>query len=112
MDLLDVSIIDEVREALGDDAYLGYATRMLDEMRSLGPQLVTLLDAEREMLAQATHRAAGSAVSVGAKGLYARLKAMEDAARIDGAELSLLIAGLDAETEATEAAIRALLTAP
>lgn len=112
MELLDLSVIDEVRDALGDDAYRGYAMRMLDEMRSVGPELALLLEGDRKTLAQVAHRAAGSAVSVGAKGLHARLKGIEDAARGGGAGLETLVGGFSADVEATEAAISALLTAP
>ncbi|AWB50652.1 hypothetical protein HYN69_18830 (plasmid) [Gemmobacter aquarius] len=107
MDLLDTSVIDDVRDALGDDAYLGFVRRMLSEMRGLGPVL-TGLQGDPEALAQAAHRAAGSAVSVGASGLHGRLKAIEDSARAGG-DCSALVGGLDAEIDATEAAIGALL---
>lgn len=111
MALLDVSIIEEVRDALGDAAYMGYATRMLNEMRALSPTMKAQLDGDRAVLADAAHRAAGSAVSVGASGLHARLKAIEDAARSGDAALARLVAGFDAEVEATEAAIGALVGA-
>ncbi len=110
MGLLDTAIIDDVRDALGDDAYRGYAGRMVSEMRALGPVLTGLLAAgDREGLAQAAHRAAGSAVSVGASGLHGRLKTIEDVARAGGGDLAALVAGLGAEADATEAAIGALL---
>lgn len=108
MDLLDTSVIDDVRDALGDDAYLGFARRMLAEMRGLGPVLTGL---QGEALAQAAHRAAGSAVSVGASGLHVRLKAIEDTARAGG-DCAALVAGLGTEIDATEAAIGALLDRP
>lgn len=113
MDLLDLSIIDEVRDALGDDAYMGYATRMISEMHGVGPVLAEQLAAgDREVLAQTAHKAAGSAVAVGASGLHRRLKAIEDIARSDGAGLSSLVAGFGADVAATEAALKALSNAP
>lgn len=113
MGLLDVSVIDDLRDALGDDAYAGYALRMLSEMQGLAAELAALVTAgDREALAQTAHRAAGSAVSVGASGLHGRLKAIEDAARGGGAGLDALIAGFKAEVAATEAAITALINAP
>ncbi len=112
MTLLDLSIIEDVRDALGDEAYQGYAARMLAEMRAIAPVLLEQLAGERETLAQTAHRAAGSAVSVGAAGLHARLKAIEDAARANDAGLTGLVRGFDAEVTATEAAIAALTGAP
>lgn len=107
--MLDRSIIDEVRDALGNAAYQGYANRMLAEMRGLGPVMRDrLAEGGLDALAQVAHRAAGSAVSVGASGLNARLKAIENAARAEGDGLAALIAGFDAEVDATEAAIGAL----
>lgn len=112
MELLDTSIIDEVRDALGDDAYRGYAMRMLAEMRAVGPVLAGQLAAgDRDVLAQTAHRAAGSAVSVGADGLYRRLKAIEDGARSGAETLAALVAGFGDAVDATEAALGALLDA-
>lgn len=108
MSLLDIAIIEDVRDALGDDAYLAYARRMLAEMRALGPALHGLFD-DREALAQAAHRAAGSAVSVGASGLHQMLKTIENEARAGG-ELAGLIERFSAEIDATEAAIGALFS--
>lgn len=113
MDLLDRSIIDEVRDALGDEAYRGYAARMLEEMRAVEPVLAGQLAAGGgAVLAQTAHRAAGSAVSVGACGLHRRLKAIEDVVNAGGGDLAALIAGFSADVDATEAAIGALLNAP
>ncbi len=111
MELLDFAIIDEVRDALGDEAYRGYAERMLTEMHGVSPALDAHLRAgEFEALAQAAHRAAGSAVSVGAKGLHAALKRIEDVARQADAGTALppLVAGLAGTVGATEAALDAL----
>lgn len=111
MELLDLGIIDEVRDALGDEAYGGYAGRMLAEMHALAPVLNAQLDAEEfEALAQTAHRAAGSAVSVGAKGLHSMLKQIEDLARDEGASARLrpLLAEFPEHVRATEAALAAL----
>lgn len=110
MALLDSLTIEDVRDALGDDAYHAYARRMLAEMRDLGPALRDLLE-DREALAQAAHRAAGSAVSVGASGLHEVLKTIENEARAGG-DLAALFDRFAAEVEATEAAIGALLNRP
>lgn len=112
MELLDTGVIDEVRDALGDDAYRGYAGRMLAEMRALERVLSGhLADGSFEALAQSAHRAAGSAVSVGGKGLHAALKRIEDVARTDaaGAALPPLVAAIPALVEETETAITALI---
>ncbi len=112
MDIIDISIIDEVRDALGDAAYRGYAARMFAEMHDLGPVMARHLAADaREELAQTAHRAAGSAVSVGARGLHGRLKAIEDAARAGRGGLDGLVAGFADDLAATEAAIDALFAA-
>lgn len=111
MELLDLSIIDEVRDALGDEAYRGYAGRMLAEMQTLDQVLNGhFLTGDHETLAQSAHRAAGSAVSVGAKGLHGILKQIEDVARSDAAaaRLPALLAELPERIRATEAAIDAL----
>ena len=111
MELLDLEIINEVRDALGDEAYRSYAGRMLAEMQTLGQGLGGHFAAgEFEALAQSAHRAAGSAVSVGAKGLHAVLKQIEDVARSEGAaaRLPALLADLAERIKATEAAIGAL----
>lgn len=112
MDTLDMEIVDEVRDALGDAAYLGYANRMLEEMRALGPELLKGLGGDAESLAQRAHRAAGSAVSVGAKALHGRLKDIENAARAGEVRLTRLVESFDAVVAETEAAIGALRLAP
>ncbi len=108
MQLLDLSIIDEVRDALGDAAWRGYADRMLAEMHALGPELRAMTGGDAEALAQRAHRGAGSAVSVGAKALHARLKDIENAARAGDAGLAGLVEGFGAVLAETEAAIDAL----
>lgn len=111
MELLDLGVIDEVRDALGDEAYRGYAGRMLAEMHEIAPVLNAHLQAgEFEALAQTAHRAAGSAVSVGAKGLHGILKQVEDLARSEraSAKVGQVLAELPERVRATEAAIAAL----
>lgn len=82
MTLLDHSIIAEVRETLGDDAYRGFVTRMLAEADSTAAELSRLL-ARGDLggVVHLSHRSAGSAVAVGASGLHGCLKAIEDEAR-------------------------------
>ena len=75
MSVLDQSIIAEVRETLGDDIFKGFADRMLAEaVQTVGQLRGLLASGETEALAQLAHRSAGSAVSVGASALHARLK--------------------------------------
>lgn len=111
MDLLDRSIIEEVRDALGDEAYHGFAQRMLREMQDVQPVMQAHLDAgAHETLAQVAHRSAGSAASVGAAGLSAVLRQIENVARSDQRQgLADLVGGLPQRLQETEAGIDALL---
>lgn len=82
MPLLDTTVIDEVRETLGDDTYRGFAARMLAEVAETQIALRDLLaKADFETLARTAHRTSGSAAGIGAKGLHAILKDIENAAR-------------------------------
>ncbi len=111
MTVLDQSIVAEVRETLGDDVFRCFADRMLAEAVQTASQLRDLLAAgEPETLAQLAHRNAGSAVSVGACALYARLKRIEDLAR-SGALAGLVeaVAGLDRDISNTRDAFCGLL---
>ena len=110
--MLDVSIIDEVRDALGDTAYRGFAASLLAEIAALGPQLDAHLQAGAfETLAQTAHRSAGSAVSVGAAGIHSLLKDIEDQARSPDAAARLpgLLAALPDRLSQTRSAIAALV---
>lgn len=109
MALLDEAIIAEVRDTLGDEVYLGFAGRMLDEAElSLAELGALLARGELGPLAQLAHRTAGSAVSVGASGLHARLKEIEDCVHAKQTErLPTLIAGLTAVVTDTRAALEA-----
>lgn len=83
--VLDDAIIAEMRDMLGDDTFRAFVSRMLSEVADLHPVLVNLLAAQDpELLARTAHKTAGSAVAVGAKGLHALLKQIEDAARQPG----------------------------
>lgn len=80
--VLDDAIIAEMRDMLGDDAFRGFVLRMLAEVADLHPVLTNLLASrDHELLALTAHKSAGSAVSVGAKGIHALLKQIEDVAR-------------------------------
>lgn len=96
MALLDEGIIAEVRETLGDEAYLGFAGRMLDESEETLAELGALLaGGDLGALAKLAHRTAGSAVSVGASGLHGHLKEIEDTALAGQADrLPALVAAL------------------
>ena len=110
--VLDASIIDEVRDALGDAAYRGFAATLLAEITDLTPRLDALLRAgAHEELAQTAHRSAGSAVSVGAVAIHALLKEIEDQARLPDApaRLPALLNSLPARLSDTRAAIAALV---
>ncbi|MEY4983064.1 MAG: hypothetical protein RIR62_1330, partial [Pseudomonadota bacterium] len=111
MTVLDQSIIAEVRETLGDDIFRGFADRMLAEAVLTVPQLRSLMAAgEIEALAQLAHRSAGSAVSVGATALHARLKRIEDLARSGSpAGLGEAVAALEGDIAAARGALENLL---
>lgn len=88
--LLDTAVIDELRDTLGDDTYRTFARRMLSEVEETAQELQRLLAAgDHEALARTAHRTAGSAAGVGAKGLHAVLKEIENTARSAGAAAAL-----------------------
>ncbi len=110
--LLNAEVIEEVRETLGDAALRNFLSRMLAEVEATGTQLHSLMTAQDfDTLAGTAHRAAGSAASVGAVGLHAALKDIENAARGPQGASSLpdLIAGLSARILQTRAALSALV---
>lgn len=110
MDLLDKDVIDEVCDALGRDAYADFARRMLDELdRDLAAYSQHLATGSFADLSRAAHRAAGSAVSVGADGLHRLLKQVELAATTDQAAQTLpaLVAQIPALITLTRNAILA-----
>jgi HPt (histidine-containing phosphotransfer) domain-containing protein len=111
MTLLDQSIIAEVRETLGDDAYRGFVDRMLAEASATAADLSALLQkGDLSAVAQTAHRSAGSAVSVGASGLHACLKEIEDEARgAASPALADLVARLPAVIDGTRDALARLL---
>lgn len=110
--LIDVDVVEEVRETLGDDTFNAFVRRMLDEVGETQAALVGLL-AERdfETLARTAHRTSGSAASIGAKGLHAALKEIENVARSEAAAQRLpdLIAAIPARARETAEALSAVV---
>jgi HPt (histidine-containing phosphotransfer) domain-containing protein len=77
---------------------------MLDEVVDLQPVLESILATQDyELLARTAHKTAGSVVSVGAKGLHALLKQIEDMARQPEQQvrLPILVSLLPARLEET-----------
>lgn len=110
--VLDDAIIAEMRDMLGDDAFRGFVLRMLTEVADLQPVLTSLLAArDHELLARTAHKTAGSAVSVGAKGVHALLKQIEDVARQPEhqAQLPGLIALLPTRLAETRSSLAAFI---
>ena len=107
MALLDEAIITEVRETLGDESYAGFAGRMLEDAEQALSELGALLaQGDLAALGRLAHRTGGAAVSVGAVGLHARMKEIEDAALAnDAARLPTLIGSLSAVLAQTQAAL-------
>lgn len=106
--LIDVNVIEEVRETLGDDTFRAFVRRMLDEVAETQAALVRLLaEGDFETLARMAHRTSGSAASIGAKGLHAALKEIENAARSEGAAQRLpeMIAAVPARAAETGEAL-------
>lgn len=114
MALLDEAIIAEVRDTLGDEAYLGFVGRMLDEAEVSLAELGGLLaQGNLPKLAQLAHRTAGSAVSVGASGLHGRLKEIEDCVHAGQADrLPALVASLTGVVSDTRVALEILMARP
>lgn len=111
MSVLDQSIVAEVRETLGDDIYRGFVERMLAEAAEVGRILRELHEkGDAVELAKVSHRMAGSAVSVGAQALHARLKAIEDAARMGAlGDVPAMLAALEDDLSRTKAALDDIL---
>lgn len=108
--LLDTAVIDEVRETLGDDTYRAFAQRMLAEVAETTAALQGLLaSADFELLARSAHRTSGSCAGVGAKGLHALLKEIENASRGPSAAVSVpaLLAQLPQRAADTRTALAA-----
>lgn len=111
--LLDTAVIDDVRETLGDDVYRGFAARMLSEVAETTGTLRDLLaKGDLETLAKAAHGTSGSAAGIGAKGLHALLKDIENACRGPAASSSVpaLVATLPIRAEETRTALDAHLS--
>lgn len=109
--LLDTAVIDELRETLGDDIYRGFVGRMLAEVTETTTSLHDLLAAgDLDSLARIAHRTSGSAAGIGAKGLHALLKEIENTARDPSAIQSLprLLAALPDRVDATRKELGAL----
>lgn len=112
--LIDTAVITEVRETLGDDVYLSFAARMLAEVAETTAALHRLLaEGDLETLARTAHRTSGSAAGIGAKGLHALLKDVENTARTPTAATALpaLLAALPGRADETRQALDALLGA-
>lgn len=111
--LLDTNVIAEVRETLGDDMFRSFTTRMLAEVAETTASLHRLLgEGDLETLARTAHRTSGSAAGIGARGLHALLKEVENIARTPTASTTLpaLLAQLPPRAEETRKAFDALLS--
>lgn len=108
--LIDAMVIDEVRDTLGDDTFRAFVARMIGEVGETQTALVQLFAAaDYETLARTAHRTSGSAASIGANGLHAALKEIENTARNDASRdrLPSLIAALPDLADRTRAALLA-----
>ncbi|WGV18318.1 Hpt domain-containing protein [Fuscovulum ytuae] len=111
--LIDVDVVEEVRETLGDDTFNAFVRRMLDEVAETQAALLRLLrERDFETLARTAHRTSGSAASIGAKGLHAALKEIENVARSEAAAQRLpdLIAAVPARARETADALSSVVT--
>lgn len=102
--MIDVDVITEVRETLGDDTFRAFVKRMLAEVEETTARLTQLLaEGDFETLARTAHRTSGSAASIGAKALHAALKEIENVARTDEAvrRLPQLIAAIPGRAQET-----------
>jgi len=112
--LIDTAVISEVRETLGDDVYRSFASRMLAEVAETTASLHRLFaEGDHEALALTAHRTSGSAAGIGAKGLHALLKDIENTARKADATTALpgLLATIPTRAEETRQALDTLLGA-
>ncbi len=110
--LLNADVIDEVRETLGDATLRAFLSRMLAEAEDTSAQLLTLMAAaDYATLAATSHRASGSAASVGAVALHAALKEIENTARGPAANTALpgLLDALPARISATRQALTSVV---
>ena len=110
--MLDATVIEEVRETLGDDTLRAFLARMLAEVTETGDTLRKLLAVQDyATLAATAHRTSGSAAAVGAVGLHAALKDIENAARKpdEVATLPALVSALPDRLAETRAALAAVL---
>ncbi|MBA4352806.1 MAG: hypothetical protein C0427_16355 [Rhodobacter sp.] len=110
--VLNATVIEEIREALGDDTLRGFLVRVLAEVEDTSDTLRKLLAVQDyAMVAATAHRTAGSAASVGAAGLHAALKDIENAARKAESVSALpgLVSSLPGHTAQTRAALSEIL---
>lgn len=110
--VLNAAVIEEIREALGDDTLRGFLVRVLAEVEDTSDTLRKLLAVQDyAMVAATAHRTAGSAASVGAAGLHAALKDIENAARKAESVSALpgLVSALPDQTAQTRAALAQIL---
>lgn len=110
--LIDAMVIDEVRDTLGDDTFRSFVARMIAEVAETQTALLQLYAGKDfETLARTAHRTSGSAASIGASGLHAALKEIENVARTgtESGRLPSLIAALPDLADRTKAALLAAL---
>lgn len=108
--LIDAMVIEEVRETLGEDTFRSFVARMLAEVGETHATLTKLFAAaDFETLARTAHRTSGSAASIGANGLHAALKEIENVARTgpERDRLPALISALPNLADRTQAALLA-----
>jgi HPt (histidine-containing phosphotransfer) domain-containing protein len=110
--VLNTAVIEEIRETLGEDTLRSFLVRVLAEVEETSDALRKLLAVQDyAMVAATAHRSAGSAASVGAAGLHAALKDIENAARKAESVSALpgLVSALTAQTAQTRAALSNIL---
>jgi HPt (histidine-containing phosphotransfer) domain-containing protein len=110
--VLNATVIEEIRETLGDDILRSFLVRVLAEVEDTSDALRKLLAVQDyATLAATAHRTAGSVASVGATGLHAALKDIENAARKPESVSALpkLVSALPNQTAETRAALSNIL---
>ncbi|MGB1034138.1 MAG: response regulator, partial [Primorskyibacter sp.] len=84
-DLLDLALLDELIDTMGQNPTRNIAKRCEDELRALQASLTTYLAApaetDAEALAKQAHKTAGTCALLGAMALHSALKSVETAVR-------------------------------
>ncbi|MGB0438892.1 MAG: ATP-binding protein, partial [Paracoccaceae bacterium] len=84
-DLLDLALLDELIDTMGQNPTRNIAKRCEDELRALQASLTTYLAApaetDAEALAKQAHKTAGTCALLGAMALHSTLKSVETAVR-------------------------------